>query len=575
MQNFAESALGRRLELGLVALTCLAFAASYGFNYGVDNQVVYLLKSLTLVDRGLLRSDWYTSHSTQYHPTFAYFAALLLALRRDGWGIALAQCAVIAAGTFVIYRIVRVLAGARQALAAFWFLLAVMFITRTSGVMASYVFDFILQPSTLGSLGLVVAIYYFMEERWLASGIGLACSGAFHVNYLLLAYPVFGLAHLLLGTRGLWPRLKAQLGPPVLVTIAVLPMLRASATAKGAQQAQDILFNVRSPHHYAPAARERNFMPGVAYVLLGIGAGWPLLRTAAGKRLGALLAGFSTLIWVGTLLTTWIVIPRITQLFVWRFAPFADLLFQLLAVCGLAQLLAKPSRIRLYPGALLGVCAAGVGVLGLFLRTKDDAPLPKLVLGYCALALVVWGVDAGLGLLGSRVPARLRAGMGHVFAWSGVPLALAALLFAARPTLTTIPERSTLLLKPHSDLLFSLYDWIAQNTPRDAILLTPPDLDGMRLHGKRAIVVDWKAAPILPRDLLEWHARMSAVTGRNVTGAHDMAGYSALSPDQVLAVARRYGASFVVERRGNAARLSDFPVVYQNPAYAVLKVPGS
>ena len=35
----------------------LAFAASFGLNYGIDNQVIYLLKSLTIVHPDLLRND--------------------------------------------------------------------------------------------------------------------------------------------------------------------------------------------------------------------------------------------------------------------------------------------------------------------------------------------------------------------------------------------------------------------------------------------------------------------------------------------------------------------------------------
>ncbi|MEO8903947.1 MAG: hypothetical protein ABI488_16585, partial [Polyangiaceae bacterium] len=63
----SESGLPRALEYSVVAVAALAFAASYGFNYGFDNQVVYFLKSLALTDRTLLHADWFTNHTTQYH----------------------------------------------------------------------------------------------------------------------------------------------------------------------------------------------------------------------------------------------------------------------------------------------------------------------------------------------------------------------------------------------------------------------------------------------------------------------------------------------------------------------------
>ncbi len=48
-------------------------------------------------------------------------------------------------------------------------------------------------------------------------------------------------------------------------------------------------------------------------------------------------------IWTGTLLTTWVQIPRVAQLFVWRFAPFLDLLTALLACAASASIAARPS----------------------------------------------------------------------------------------------------------------------------------------------------------------------------------------------------------------------------------------
>src|SRR6188768_1507311 len=97
--------VARAFEYGAVALAAIAFAASYGLTYGYDNQFVYFLKSLTLTDKSLLRSDWFTVHTTQYHRVFAYFGAFLLKLNEHGWAVAISQFLLVLLGGLIIYRI--------------------------------------------------------------------------------------------------------------------------------------------------------------------------------------------------------------------------------------------------------------------------------------------------------------------------------------------------------------------------------------------------------------------------------------------------------------------------------------
>src|SRR3954471_3879591 len=345
----SDSPLPRAFEYGVVALAAIAFAASYGFFYGDDNQVVYFLKSLALVD-GVLKNDWFTFHTTQYHRVFIYFGAFLLKLNAKGWAVAISQLLLVFLGGLVIYRLVKRVAGAALGVSAYLLLLSILFITRTSSVGTSYLFDQILQPSTMGALGSIAGTLFFVEERWLESGICLAAGGAFHANYLVLAYPIFGLAHLALGFKGLKQRLIGQFAPLLFVTLVLSPLLLAASHTKASPDAQDILFRIRSPHHYNPARFERNFMPFAAWQLLGIGSGWLLHKTANGRRLGAVLCGLMVTIWAGTFLTTFYDFPKVNQIFVWRFAPNADILSQILFACALAQALAKPSLTRLYPG---------------------------------------------------------------------------------------------------------------------------------------------------------------------------------------------------------------------------------
>ena len=569
----ADDGLPRAFEYGVVAIAALAFAASYGLNFGFDNQVVYFLKSLVLTDRGLLKADWFTNHTTQYHRVFIYFGALLLELNKEGWAVAITQSIMVFVGTLAMYRIVKRVAGAALGVAAFLLLLSILFITRTSSVGSSYLFDQILQPSTLGALGSILGTLFFVEERWFESGVCIAIGGAFHANYLVLAYPIFGLAHLALGFKDLRQRLIAQFAPLLVVTVALSPLLLAASHTKASPEAQEILFRVRSPHHYNPARFERNFMPFAAWQLLGIGSGWLLHRTPNGKRLGAVLCGLLVTIWAGTILTTLYDVPKVTQIFVWRFAPNADLLCQILIACALAQALAKPAITRFYPGVAIGLVCAGLGIFGLFFRGKEHAPLPNLLLALFGVALAARALDLSLDLLSRFVPRH-----GALVTRTKQVLALSPLLLGAYEVYRLAPdklqqarERST-LLREEKGSTADLYHWLRESSPKDAVYLTPPDLEGARYLGQRAIVVDWKAVPLIPTELLGWYERLCDVTGREVKSSGDLSGYGSLDQERLALIVRRYHADYVVLRRGGERRFADLPVVYQNGAYSVLRI---
>src|SRR6187431_361618 len=569
----SQPRVARAFEYGVVALAAIAFAASYGLTYGYDNQLVYFLKSLTLTDDSLLRSDWFANHTTQYHRVFIYFGAFLLKLNQHGWAVAITQFLLVLLGALVIYRLVKRLAGAELAVASYLLLLSILFITRTSSVGASYLFDTILQPSTLGALGSIAGTLYFVEERWLASGVCLAIGGAFHANYLVLAYPIFGLSHLALGFKDLRRRLILQFSPLLAITLALSPLLLAASHSQASPEAQEILFRVRSPHHYNPERFERNFMPFAAWQLIGIGSGWLLHKTANGRRLGAVLCGLMLTIWTGTILTTFYDFPKVNQIFVWRFAPNADLLSQILFACALAHALAKPWLTRHYPGVAIGLIAAGLGTFGMFWHGKENAPIPHLMLGLVGAVLVVRAADLALDLFSRLMPAQASevAELKRLLVFCPLLLGMYELSRVVPNKLQEARARSS-LLKEDGGRNDDLYRWLREQSPKDAVYLTPPDLDGARFLGQRAIVVDWKAVPLIPSELLGWYERLCDVTGRQVRSSGDLAGYNTLDPERLALIVGKYHPEYMVLRRDAARRFPDLPVVYKNSGYSVLKI---
>jgi len=553
----------------------VAFAASFGVNYGIENQVVYLLKSLTIVHPDLLRNDWFVHNVTQYHIAFAYLGAALIALDPSGWLLALVHIAVVTAGSLFVFGLVRSLTEPWLALPTFLCVMTIWFITRTTAVSSVYVFNFIFQPSALGSLGVLGALYYFARGRWLASGVWLAVAGLFHANYLVLSVPVFGLAHLALGREGLLQRFARQLGPLGAVVIVSLPaILETAASGETAARAHEILFKIRAPHHYDPRSFDRSFMLSAAWQMIGFGAGLPFLRgrmRTPGGRVGAIYMALMVVIWTGTVFTTLLYVPQVAQMLVWRFAPFCDLLGALLFCVALVYLIAEPSGVRRYPPAAWGLIVSGIGLVCVFQRSANQ-DLAKLVVAFGAVAaLIAVFVSAAAYSRLSFLPALDRLWSRHR-AWVILMLSVVPLAAFAPARLRNVPRRSSLIHELAGRPEVELIDWMRTRSPRDAVFLTPPDVESLRFRGQRAIVVDWKATPIIPRELIAWHDRLNDVCGREVKSADDLANYDALDRERLEQLKAKYHLDYVVVRRGNEERLGEYRVELKNDAYVVLSL---
>ncbi|MGK4006435.1 DUF6798 domain-containing protein [Sorangium sp. So ce1036] len=571
----------RELPAALIALVIsICFGLSFGVNYGVDNQAAYMLGSLRLLDPSVLTKDFYAAGAANYHPAFAYVGWPLLAIDRGGAAVGWGLVVTVTLGAMCMYWLAaELLKQRRLALATFLLVMAIAFVTRTRSVAVTFIFDFILQPSTLGSLFLLAALPPFVAGRYLLSGVFLGLSGLFHANYLILGIGTFGLTQLLLGWRDGWKdlarRIAMQVGPAIAVFLLLSPLILSSVRSPDAALAHEILFNIRSPHHYAPTTFKGRFFPVAAWQMLGLGAGAWLLRgrEGRGRRFGAAVLALAILIWTGTLLTTWVQIPRVAQVFVWRFAPFLDLLMQMLVCAASASIAARPSLLRRIPTAGLTLTLGGFVALAMLDNEGDLARALWLVLAPGAAGALI---GAAASLLERRrvrlAPARallLRFGAYAVVAYA----AFACLHFAV-PAVKSYRERSNVIKGmrgPEDDM----YAWIRANTSKDALFLTPPQLARFRLIGERAIVVDWKASTYVPSELVEWYRRLEDVSGRKgFRSAKELFnGYGRLDAARLDSLQKKYKFNYVVVARGRERNLPG-KVVYKNSRFVILSLAG-
>jgi hypothetical protein len=110
-------------------------------------------------------------------------------------------------------------------------------------------------------------------------------------------------------------------------------------------------------------------------------------------------------------------------------------------------------------------------------------------------------------------------------------------------------------------------DWVRENTPPSAVLLTPPSEAGFRVFAERSIVGEWKDGTQQYFDdafVREWAARLEALSDGE---------YPRLPDQRLLEVAYRYRASYIVVpvRQKPERRMRK---LYDNGAFAVYEVPG-
>jgi hypothetical protein len=561
-------------EAGVVGVIAFAFAWQYGFSFATSNQAGYILGALRMIDPGVLAHDWLTMNGKLF-PAFQYVAWALISMDKDGWGMGIANFLSIFAGVLMMYMLVRSVVSTRIALVAFAMIMAVDAITRTHSVAISYLFEGVLQPSSFGTLGWLAGCVLFLRARWLASGIALALGGILHPNFLVLGLPTFGLAHLLLGSKGLAGRALRQFAPSLVMLGFVLPAL-LDMRSGDVELAQTILFRIRSPHHYFPLAFHADFGPFLAWQMLGLGVGgmflrrWPPVR----RRTTALILPHLAMVWLGTLFTTVFYVPQVVQLFIWRLAPFCDLWMQIIGFGALARFCLHPRAWHRVSSTAVAATAFGLCFLLVDASLKNNTALTHTLLGIVVCVVVLsliprLPMPARLGAIARRarflVPTRpLLVTVVFLVVW----------LLAAKDPVRDYRGQSTLLSGFAADEV-QMYDWIRANTSKDAVFVTPPDLERFRVMAHRATVVDWKSHPYDPVGVVEWFERLVAVTGKmEIRNKFDAeSAYNGIDAARVERLKQRYGIEYaVVPSRTRQSSLQRYPKVYSNQTYSVLDV---
>jgi hypothetical protein len=562
----------------LAVLLAIAGLDLVGYRFGDSNQGITIPILKRFMDSSLYKWDVMVATGERF-PTIFYaaLAAVLPGTKAIPAAFFTLYVLSIAAALAGVYRIGRWCGGREAGLLALLIAVPVR-----NGIANESLYRVQFSHSHIASALVIWAMVLFLEGRRIMPLLLLSIGAYNHVLYsiyvLVPCLMVVLMEARAVGRRPTLWRLAAGVLP-------LLPFVVWTLSHSTAMTPEWLaLLRLRSAHHSFPSYFGGSLAAGSFLLALGT---LTLSRLPPPKRMVVALffAGFALQFVLGTVFTEFVPLKAVLQFQPHRCWRFLMLILYGLAAAGVvagwragglarvaaaftAFVLVNPQLEPLLPLAVILQAAFGrpqaepwarltaVGTLAVLAGwdaphlelSWADYPLDALttptVLGAAALAVLV--------LIGRELTVPQRK-------WAAVAAAAGTLLWLG-PT-TYERKRARWESGPWRDV----QDWVRLHTPKDAILVTPPQEAGFRVFSERTVVGEWKDGTQQYFDeqfANEWSARMQAL-GPD--------GYARLSDQQLTEIARRFNASFVVtplrqRRPGLEER-------YRNNHYAVYAVP--
>lgn len=562
----------------LALLIALAGIELVGYRFGDSNQGITVPILKRFMDPSLYKWDVMVATGDKF-PT-VFYNLLAAVLPSTDW-VPAAFFALyivsIAAALAGVYRIGRWCGGREAGVLALLIAIPVRV-----GIANEALYRVQFSHSHLSSALVIWCMAWFLEGRrllpLLALSIGAYVHALYSVYVLIPCLIVVLLEAKEIGRRRTLVRLAAG-------TLLMLPFVVWAFANRAPMTSQWLeLLKVRSAHHSFPSYFGDQLAAGAFLLALGV---LTLSRFSREKRLLAacFIGGFAVQFVLGTVFTEWVPVKLVLQMQPHRCWRFLMLLLYGLAAAGVVTgwragglarvaavvtglVLVNPQFEPLLPVALFLQAAVGrptpatwsrivaAGTL-LVLANWDGPHLSFLPEEYPIYALTNPTVLGAAALALAILVARERTGTQRQLVGA---IALAATVFWLGPT--TYERKRP---KWETGAWRDVQDWVRLHTPKDAILLTPPQEAGFRVFSERTVVGEWKDGTQQYFDsdfATEWAARMEAVGPE---------GFVKLSDEQLAQIARRFNASYiVVPPRRRRLGLNE---VYRNNHYAVYTIP--
>ncbi|MCS7033830.1 MAG: hypothetical protein NZ561_07525, partial [Phycisphaerae bacterium] len=464
-----------------------------GYQFGLSNHSVYLIDALRRSEPALLANDWFYTQTFQYHSVFGWLTALLLQA-----GILEPAFALIYAGLLVgLHGSWRALVGMLGGGDREYLLSVVLYFLSAGGIgLGTYQFlqDSCVLASNVANVAMFAGVVAWIGNRRLLGAVLLAMSGIFHLNHAVVVLFIYFAMAVYDNRR----QPLRWLQPAFLAATAIICMAAAANLAPAVQaklsrpggmplsEFVDLYVKLRHPHHYDPASWPFALWlafciwlpPAGAWMLLtrrgirplrsddpsadpavepapGVDSSAPTCDPSAEARQrcrdrAVVVPGLFLFLQVVALLFAgfWYVSETLIQMSLFRFSIMAHVMMVLFASLLLSRW--KPIGYVLPALMALALLLALLSPMEQTARQRAGPIAALILLGFCPLA------------------APLLRGHPKVSAAIGT-LVLAALLIS--PNYLTGLTRP--LVQVDADYR-ALCRWVRDNTPVDAVFLTPP-----------------------------------------------------------------------------------------------------
>ncbi len=538
-----------------------------GYQFGGSNHGVYLVDALRKVDPTLLRNDWFTTQTLQYHGAFSVISTWLMRAGLE-WlsvGFAAGYLLLVIALHAAWWAIVRALGGTSGA----YVISVVAFYICSGGVcLGGYeIFqDSAFLPSNIAAVAMVCGVALILHGKLTFAGLCFGAAALFHLNYSIVM-PVLWAALV-----GWWWMVDRHARPVLqwrgwlfgglIVALAagwnILPVLgRPESTPMPLHEFVSVYVKLRHPHHYDPLSWSPILW---ATFVLNCSAGFLLARLdgrwkaePAWRRAAVVCTAVLVLLTIALFgAGIWWVSERLIQMSLWRFS----FLLQLISSCVIGVYLwnVAPVRVRLAVRNAIVISATLVVMVAVFIATMTDGRAAGVIIESSpAIAIIVVLCLMSAGILGMQLlPVGRRLSVGYK------PFVLASFLVVWLMATGWGRWLGVIAIPQDDPQYVELCHWAAANTDRDAVFIVPPGEQSMRLHGLRAVAVNFKNVPQLSDEMREWMRRMTVVLGEgglaDLPDRFDLAlqtldrRYDQRSATQLMAAASSLGARYVVTR---------------------------
>jgi hypothetical protein len=194
------------------------------------------------------------------------------------------------------------------------------------------------------------------------------------------------------------------------------------------------------------------------------------------------------------------------------------------------------------------------------------------LLRYYWFRLTDFGAPLALALC---LTALIVGGLAQRRSWAGW-LLTAAVVFAGWQVAHATRQRMLIPIPPADEKLHDFpawvdaCEWVAENTPTDAVFLTPRLNHSFKWRAGRPEVANRKDVPQDARSIIEWYHRIKDIYYIETAGGEEpLDSIGILGNDKVRELAQKYRADYVLMDRG---QLLSLPIAFWNEEYVVYRI---